>query len=127
MNTDFGPRIKLLRTQKGMTQLDLARRLGVSKTIMSAYETGLRKPSYDVLMELVLFFNVSMNWIFNSDDFDLDPQNVDLSTLSKEQQNLIHGLIDELRQTNMKKNATGVAVPRYWKHEIAHASDKGKE
>jgi len=96
MNTDFGPRIKLLRSQKGMTQLNLAKRLGVSKTIMSAYETGMRKPSYDVLMEMVLFFNVSMNWMFDSGDFDIDPQKVDLSTLSKEQQNLLHGLIDEL-------------------------------
>jgi transcriptional regulator with XRE-family HTH domain len=128
MNTDFGPRIKLLRTQKGMTQLDLAKRLGVSKTIMSAYETGMRKPSYDVLMEMVLFFNVSMNWMFDSGDFDIDPQKVDLSTLSKEQQNLLHGLIDELRQTNIKKNATGAIVPHYWKSEIAlPESDKGIE
>jgi len=128
MNTDFGPRIKHLRTQKGMTQLELAKRLGVSTTIMSAYETGLRKPSYDVLMEMVLFFNVSMNWIFDSGDADIDPQKVDLSTLTKNQQNLVHGFIDELRHVNMKRNASGSVIPHYWKPEMAPTtSDKEAE
>ena len=105
MNSDFGAKIRFLRLQKNMTQLDLAKRLGISKTIMSAYETGVRKPSYDVLMEIVLFFNVSMNWIFGSEDDEIEPQKVDVSTLTQSQQKLVFGLVDELRQTNMKRNA----------------------
>ena len=128
MNTDFGPRIKLLRSQKGMTQLELAKRLGISKTIVSAYETGLRKPSYDVLMELVLYFNVSMNWIFDSDDADIEPQKVVLSAFTKKQQHLLHGIIDEFRQVNVKNNAFDATVLRCWKHGISPSvSDEGKE
>ena len=105
MNTDFGPRIKHLRTQKGMTQLELAKRLGVSKTIMSAYETGLRKRSYDVLMEIVLFFNVSMNWMFDSGDGNINLAKIDISNLTNNQQHLLHQLIDEIRDTDKNPNA----------------------
>lgn len=102
MNTDFGPRIKWLRTQRKMTQLDLAKRLDVSKTIMSAYETGMRKPSYDVLMEIALFFNVSMDWLFDCGDGQGAGNAVDLSDLSENQKNLVLGIVDEFRQESKK-------------------------
>lgn len=99
MNTNFGPKIKQLRTQRKMTQLDLANRLGVSKTIMSAYETGLRKPSYDVLMEIALFFNVSMDYLFDCGE-EGNEHTVDLSDLSEEERNLILGIVDSFKQNN---------------------------
>ena len=38
--------------QQNFTQAQLAQRLGVTKSVISAYETGLRMPSYDVLISI---------------------------------------------------------------------------
>ena len=43
---DFGITLKTLRTQNNYTQVQLAQKLGLTKSVISAYETGLRLPSY---------------------------------------------------------------------------------
>ena len=56
-------RLKQLRIHKGLTQEQLAKRLGVTRGALSMYESGLRQPSYDVLIEYSLLFNVSCDYI----------------------------------------------------------------
>lgn len=46
---DFGNTLKKLRVQNDYTQAQLAKKLGITKSVISAYETGLRMPSYDIL------------------------------------------------------------------------------
>ena len=53
---DFGNRVKTLRKKNNYTQSQLAERLGVTKSVISAYETGLRMPSYDILISLARVF-----------------------------------------------------------------------
>ena len=43
-------KIKFLRKSIRMSQRELAEELGLSQNIVSCYERGTRKPSYDVLM-----------------------------------------------------------------------------
>ena len=52
---DFGNMLKTLRLRKNMTQAQLANKLGLTKSVISAYETGLRLPSYDILLLTVGF------------------------------------------------------------------------
>ena len=49
---DLGNRLKTLRTGKHMTQRQLAQLIGVTKSMVSAYETAIRYPSYDILIRL---------------------------------------------------------------------------
>ena len=51
---NFSENIKKLRQQQHMTQKELAERIGISKAMISAYETEMRYPSYDVLIKLDL-------------------------------------------------------------------------
>jgi len=46
-----------------MTQKDLADRIGVSKSIISSYESGIRYPSYDVLVKMARIFHVSTDYL----------------------------------------------------------------
>ena len=48
---DFGQRLKELRVQAGMTQLQLAQRMGVTKSVVSFYELQERTPSPDILVK----------------------------------------------------------------------------
>ena len=49
---EVGPRLKRLRTQRGVTLTALAERTGISKSTLSRLETGGRKPSLELLLPL---------------------------------------------------------------------------
>lgn len=77
---NFGNKLKLLRLQDNMTQEQLAQKLNLTKSVISAYETGLRLPSYDVLIRIAKIFNVSTDYLLGLEH----KQEVDLSGLSQE-------------------------------------------
>ena len=83
--TDFGNRLKNLRLRKHMTQSDLAERLGVTKSVISAYETGLRMPSYDILIKISRIFRVTTDYLLGLES----KQEIDVSGLTE---NEIHAL-----------------------------------
>ena len=45
--------LKEVRRRHGLTQAELARRAGTSQPVISAYERGLRDPTYETLRRLV--------------------------------------------------------------------------
>lgn len=64
---DFGAKIRELRKRKGLTQQQLAELAGVTKAMISAYETGLRYPSYEVLIKLTRIFRVTSDYLLGID------------------------------------------------------------
>lgn len=66
MNYDLkksGKRIQALRKESGMTQAQLAERVGISADNLGRIERGLQGVSIDLLIELASFFAVSMDYI----------------------------------------------------------------
>ena len=59
----FNERLKLLRTDLGLTQKDLGERIGVGRTTISEYESGKIVPKQDGLLELAKVFNVSVDYL----------------------------------------------------------------
>jgi transcriptional regulator with XRE-family HTH domain len=51
--TSFGQRLYALRTQRGFTQMELAKALGTTQRVISYYETKGELPPPDFLVELV--------------------------------------------------------------------------
>lgn len=51
--------LALLRNKKGLTQLQLAKMIGVSTSTVAMWETGRRKPDYHMIVRLCDFFAVS--------------------------------------------------------------------
>lgn len=71
---DFGNALKTLRLREDMTQAQLAQKLSLTKSVISAYETGLRLPSYDVLIQIAKIFNVTTDYLLGLErkyEFDL--------------------------------------------------------
>ncbi|MBQ8921950.1 MAG: helix-turn-helix transcriptional regulator [Oscillospiraceae bacterium] len=60
---DFGSKLKELRKQNGMTQQQLAERIGITKSVVSFYELKERSPSPDVLVKLSYIFHVSTDYL----------------------------------------------------------------
>lgn len=64
----FGERLKQLRTQKGLTQKQLAVETNTSERGLQNYETEVRKPAYDVLISLADYFDVSLDYLVGRSD-----------------------------------------------------------
>ncbi|MCY6383155.1 helix-turn-helix domain-containing protein [Hoeflea prorocentri] len=57
--TPFGVKIRALRSERGITQKQMARAIGVSPAYLSALEHGHRgQPSWELLQRIIGFFNI---------------------------------------------------------------------
>lgn len=64
----FPERLKDLRKEKGMTQIELATALGVSSGTVAMWETGKRKPSFEMFEKLTQVFDKRIDYILGTSD-----------------------------------------------------------
>ena len=93
--------IRELRIQRGITQVDLAKRLGVSKSVVSSYENGVHLPPYDILIRLSALFGVSCDYLLGVSDTPY----ISVDGLTQKQIEALQGIAEELRQLNRNGNA----------------------
>ena len=65
-------RVKELRTANNLTQLDLASKFQITRSLISKYETGTNLILTSVLIEYANFFNVSSDYIVGRIDVKLN-------------------------------------------------------
>ena len=100
MEFTMGAKIKELREKEGMTQTELADKLGVSKSVVSAYEKGIRNPSYKILTQIAKIFNVTELYFFKKGEWRKQPVTVDISDLTPDQQRIVISLVNEFKESN---------------------------
>ena len=61
--TEFGARLKDLRTTRGLTQEKLAEQLGISWDHLCRVERGNRSCSIDLIIEIAVYFGVSTDYL----------------------------------------------------------------
>lgn len=64
----FGKRISELRTEKSMTQTELAKKIGISRSALALYETEKREPNIEILIKLAKCFDVQVDYIIGNTD-----------------------------------------------------------
>ena len=70
----IGDRLREERVRTGMSQRELARRLGLSASMISQIESGLSKPSVGTLYAIVTELDLSLDRVIRGEDFaDRDP------------------------------------------------------
>ncbi len=65
---DFAVIFKSLRKEKGLTQQELADRLGTTKSTISMYERGERRPNFEIAEAITDFFGVDLSYLIGSTD-----------------------------------------------------------
>ena len=63
MENIFCEKLKELRIEQGVGQVELAKAINVSKGIISLWENGLREPKLSNLIALAKFFEVSLDYL----------------------------------------------------------------
>lgn len=92
---NFGAKLKKLRTQMGLSQKILAERLGVTKSVISYYESQERSPSPDVLIRCSRIFHVSADYLLGLDS----KETIDISDLEEEDIAILRKLAERMRKT----------------------------
>ena len=59
----FGARLRQARTEKNLTQAELAKILSLGESTISFYETNKREPDYKTLQRLADVLEVSIDWL----------------------------------------------------------------
>ena len=90
---DFGPKLKYLREGKHLTQTQAAKLLGCTPSMISAYESSIRRPSYENLVLLANIYHVTTDYLLGNDSkFALDT-----SKLNTDEINALASLIDVMK------------------------------
>ena len=87
-------RIKILREQCGYTQADLAKRLGITRSSVNAWEMGISVPSTQYIVELAQTFRVSTDHLLGVDN----TATISIEGLSEKDIQLIHSIILHLKE-----------------------------
>lgn len=80
----FSDLLKQLRAEKGVSQVELARAIGVSNGNVGDWERGRSKPGYDALVALSRYFEISAGRLLGLDD-SLENKRDDLTAYKQEQ------------------------------------------
>lgn len=67
----FSSRLVSLRKSRGLTQKNIADALGFSTVAIQNYESERRKPTFDALISIADYFNVSLDYLVGRSD---DPE-----------------------------------------------------
>lgn len=63
---NFSSRLKDLRLSKGLTQMELAEKINLSKANVSKYESGVIEPNLETLNLIAELFDVSLDYLFGN-------------------------------------------------------------
>lgn len=119
----FASRLRQAREQTGLTQLELAEKLGITKSAVGNYENGVSCPKWDVLVQIFDVLHVEPNFLYQdsfsppvSDSVHLTPAQSALLTsfdqLNEEGQQKAQDYVDDLVYSGRykKRAAHGVAA-----------------
>ena len=87
-------RIKALREKKGLTQTDLSKLLGITRSSVNAWEMGISVPSTQYIVELAHIFKVSTDHLLCVDN----SASISVAGLTEKDVQLVHSIISHLRE-----------------------------
>ena len=107
---NIGERIIQLRKQQNLSQDDLAKQIGVSRTIIGNYERNANTPSIEVVLKLAKAFNVTVDFLIGEGEtasFDKDAVKriEDIEKLDADTKKHLFFLIDNVIQNFKTKKA----------------------
>jgi len=91
-------RIKFLRESNNLTQSELARQLGITRSSVNAWEQGISVPSTQYVVELARLFNVSVDYLLGVDA----SANLNIAGLNEDDVKLVYQIVNHLRKNNSK-------------------------
>lgn len=109
----FGDRLREARLQKGLTQEQLARQIGVAKSTLTGYEKGNREPDVFKIKRILEILDIDSDYLLGvSRKSSIDStiptdEQIDLlnkiSNIDEADKDLLERIIDVILETRSKK------------------------
>ena len=91
--SDSGTRLKELRKKKGLSQEEVANRINVTKNTISSYERKVINPKLEVLIDLAILYNTSVDYILGLSK----RPHIFLDDCTPKQQRLITNVVESIK------------------------------
>lgn len=101
----LGDQIRVMRLAKNLSQVALAKNLGVSKQSVSNWENNNIQPSIDILIKIAVFFGCTTDYLLELDS----SRSIESSNLTPEQAAHIQQLVKDFECLNEKSK--NVQIP----------------
>lgn len=105
--TTFGDRVAGAREKAGMSQADLAKRLGVKLKTLKAWEDDLAEPRANKLSMMAGMLNVSLSWLLSGEGEGPGAPD-EAEDISPD----VTGLLTEMRDLRVQMNASADRLAR---------------
>ena len=89
-------RIKALRESQGLTQSELAKQLGITRSSVNAWEQWISVPSTQYIVELATIFKVSTDYLLGVNA----TASINVSGLTDSDIELTNSIVERLRKRN---------------------------
>ena len=83
MKNDFADMLKYYRKIRGLSQAELAEKIGVARTTIASYEQRHRQPDFEIEEKLADFFNIDLNTLRGVIVPALDQKDVEFISIYK--------------------------------------------
>lgn len=94
VNIQMGERLKALRQAKRMTLKQVSELIGISVSVLSAYEVEDRHPSYHILLKLATLYDVSCDYLIGKEKM----RTLDVDGLSDKEINSLAEIIAIMKE-----------------------------
>lgn len=93
----IGDKIKKLRKSQNLTQSAVAKKLGITRSSVNAWEMGISIPSTQYVVELAMLFNVSSDYLL---DISRNAS-INVSGLSEKEVAAVKEIVDCLKKNKI--------------------------
>jgi transcriptional regulator with XRE-family HTH domain len=104
----FGKRLLEARKKKGISQEELAAKLGTKGPAIGRYERDEMKPSIEAATKMAKILGVSLDWLVGNTDIELDTATLnriqDINKLSPKDKELVYEFLDSFIANRKIKN-----------------------
>ncbi|MDD3139397.1 MAG: helix-turn-helix transcriptional regulator [Lachnospiraceae bacterium] len=90
----IGEILKSLRLEKGLSQVQAADRIHISKSRLSSYELDVNEPNLETIIKLADLYDVSIDTLVGFDRTDY----INVSGLNSEQVTIVKTIVDSYRK-----------------------------
>lgn len=101
----IGITIKYLRNRKGITQKEVAQKIGIAQQTYAGYESGKHEPSIEIMIRLADFYEISMDYITCRFYQDIAERDIELEIETEEilENTIDHYLIERKSEIEYMK------------------------
>lgn len=117
MNNSFADSLKLIRTEKGLSQQELAEKLNVDRSTVAGWETGRRIPDLTFITKISACLGTDVSYLLNAAKETTETPNI---IIVDDERIILNGEFSILTETLPQTNVMGFIKPS---EAIAYAKE----